>query len=143
MNPLLILVPDPGKLDWNPQDRKEVREMQKFTGGQEVGIGTYWESCSGRLVEMKKGGILPGNRETAYSRMPFAALLVYGIVSGGLYIVFLPVTIIGMSLYLLGKRVFGGFASQLRTSVSFGWRPTEAYLAGKNKKEKNGGATKE
>ena len=117
--------------------------MQKFTGGQEVGIGTYWESGTGRLVEMKKDGVLPGNLESTYSRLPFAILFVYGIVSGGLYIVFLPVTIIGLSLYLLCRRIFGGVIAQLRTSVSFGWRPTEAYLAGKNRKDKNGNGTKE
>jgi len=117
--------------------------MQKFTGGQEVGMGTYWESGSGRLVELTRGGILPGNLGSTYSRVPFAILFLYGIVSGGLYIVFLPVTIIATSLYLLGRRIFGGVLGQLRTSVSFGWRPTEAYLAGKNKKEKNGNGTKE
>jgi hypothetical protein len=55
----------------------------------------------------------------------------------------LPLTIIATSLYLLGIRIFGGVLGQLRTSVSFGWRPTEAYLAGKNRKEKNGNGTKE
>jgi hypothetical protein len=132
-----------GTLPVTRKTAREVRQMQKFTGGQEVGAGTYWESGTGRLVEMKKEGVLPGNLESTYSRLPFAVLFVYGIVSGGLYIVFLPVTIIGLSLYLLGSRIFGGVLSQLRTSVSFGWRPTEAYLAGKNRKDKNGSGTKE
>lgn len=117
--------------------------MQKFTGGQEVGMGAYWESGTWRLVEMKRSGILPGSREATYSRIPFALLFLYVVVSGGLYIVLLPVTIIATSLYLLGRRIFGGVLDQLRTSVSFGWRPTEAYLAGKNRKEKNGNGTKE
>lgn len=116
--------------------------MEKFTGGQVVGIGTYWDSRAGRLVEMKREGTLPGDREATYSRMPFAVLFLYGIFSGGLYIVFLPVTIIALSLYLFGQRVFGGILSQLRTSVSFGWRPTEAYLAGKKKNGKSSDGTK-
>lgn len=117
--------------------------MQKFTGGQEVGMGAYWESRTWRLVEMKRSGTLPGDRESTYSRVPFALLFLYVILSGGLYIVMLPLTIIGTSLYLLGRRIFGGVLDQLRTSVSFGWRPTEAYLAGKNRKEKSGNGTKE
>lgn len=117
--------------------------MLKFTGGQEVGLGAYRESRTGRLVEMKRAGILPGNRESTYNRIPFVFLFLYVIFSGGLYIVLLPVTIIVTSLYLLGVRIFGGLLGQLRTSVSFGWRPTEAYLAGKNRKEKNGSGTKE
>jgi hypothetical protein len=122
---------------------REVKEMQKFTGGQEVGMGAYWESRTWRLVDMKRAGVLPGSRESTYSRIPFALLFFYVIFSGGLYIVLLPVTIIATSLYLLGIRIFGGVLDQLRTSVSFGWRPTEAYLAGKNRKEKNGNGTKE
>ena len=117
--------------------------MEKYTGGQVVGMGTYWDSRAGRLVEMKKEGILPGRPGATYSRVPFAALLLYGIFSGGLYIVFLPVTIIALSLYLFGQRVFGGILSQLRTSVSFGWRPTEAYLAGKKRNGKGSDGTKE
>lgn len=117
--------------------------MQKYTGGQEVGIGAYWEPRSRRLVEMKRPGMLPGNREATYSRIPFALLFLYVVFSGGVYIVLLPVTIIATSLYLLGRRIFGGVLDQLRTSVSFGWRPTEAYLAGKNRKEKNGNGSKE
>jgi hypothetical protein len=132
-----------GTLPGTRKTGREVKEMQKFTGGQEVGMGTYWESRTGRMVEMKKEGILPGNLESKYSRIPFAILFLYAVVSGGLYIVFLPVTIIAVSLYLLGRRVFGGVLGQLRTSVSFGWRPTEAYLAGKNKKEKHSNGTKE
>ncbi len=117
--------------------------MKKHNGGHQVGEGTYWNLSSGSLVEMKDIGILPGDRETAYYRIPFSLLFVGGIFYGGLYIVFLPVTIIVMSVYLMGRKIFGGILDQLRTSVSFGWRPTEAYLAGKNKKEKKNHETKE
>ncbi|MDA8122219.1 MAG: hypothetical protein M0Z38_06610 [Deltaproteobacteria bacterium] len=117
--------------------------MKKHSGGHRVGEGTYWNLRNGSLVEFKDIGILPGDEETAYLRIPFALLFLGGIFYGGLYIVFLPVTIIVMSVYLMGRRIFGGILDQLRTSVSFGWRPTEAYLAGKNKKEKKNHETKE
>jgi hypothetical protein len=112
--------------------------MQKISGGHLVGEGTYWNLKSGRLVEMKREGILPEEQDAVYCKVPFILLFLWGIASGALYIVFLPVTIIVMSFYLLGRRVFGGAFGQVRTSISFGWRPTEAYLAGKNKKDKKG-----
>ena len=112
--------------------------MRKISGGHQVGEGTYWNLRSGRLVEMKKEGMLPAEQDAVYCKIPFFLLFLRGIFSGALYIVFLPVTIIVMSFYLLGRRVFGGAFGQVRTSISFGWRPTEAYLAGKNKKEKKG-----
>ncbi len=113
--------------------------MKRHSGGHEVGEGTYWNLSNGGLVEFKGVGVLPGTTDTAYLKIPFALLFLGGICYGGLYIVFLPVTIIVMSVYLLGRRIFGGIAEQLRTSASFGWRPTEAYLAGKNKKERKNG----
>ena len=109
--------------------------MQRIGGGQAVGQGTYWNVKSGRLVELKGDGILPGERNAIYFRVPFMLVFLWGIFSGGLYIVFLPVTIIAMSFYLLGRRVFGGVFGQVGTSISFGWRPTEAYLAGKKRKK--------
>lgn len=113
--------------------------MQRISGGHQVGVGTYWNMKSGRLVEMKGDGVLPGEQSAVYYKIPFTLLFLWGIFSGGLYIVFLPVTIIVMSFYLLGRRVFGGVFGQVRTSISFGWRPTEAYLAGKNRKKKANG----
>lgn len=110
--------------------------MKRHIGGNHVGEGTYWNLRNGSLVELKDIGVLPGGGDTAYLRIPFSLLFLGGICYGGLYIVFLPVTIIVMSVYLMGRRIFGGILEQMRTSVSFGWRPTEAYLAGKNKKEK-------
>lgn len=113
--------------------------MQKISGGNLVGEGTYWNLKSGRLVELKSEGILPAEQNAVYYKVPFLLLFFWGIFSGALYIVCLPVTIIATSLYFLGRRVFGGAFGQVRTSISFGWRPTEAYLAGKNKKEKKSG----
>jgi hypothetical protein len=45
---------------------------------------------------------------------------------------------------MVGVRVFGNLFLQIRKSVSFGWRPAEAYLSGKRtaKKEKEEDAGK-
>ncbi len=109
--------------------------MRKYTGGQSVGKGTYWNLKYGGLAEMKGEGVLPGGSDTIYYRVPFPFIPFLGLFLGGLYVIFLPVIMITMAVYLLGKRILGGVLSQARMSVSFGWRPTEAYLAGKNKKQ--------
>lgn len=117
--------------------------MLKYSGGHEVDMGTYWNARECRIVELKNGGILPGDGSRTYYRVPFGILFLIGIATGGLYVVLLPVIIISMSFYYLGKRVLGDVLVQVRRSVSFGWRPTEAYLAGRNKREKKNGGTKE
>jgi hypothetical protein len=111
--------------------------MKRFQGGQSVAKGTYWNLKYGGLVEMKDDGFLPGSFDTRYYRIPFSLIPFLALALGGLYVFFLPVIMISMAVYLLGKRIFGGVLTHARRSVSFGWRPTEAYLAGKNKKVEN------
>ncbi len=117
---------------------KGVEKMRKFHGGYSVGKGRYWNMRYGSLVEMKHEGVLPGGPDTTYYRIPIAALIFLVMALGGLYVIFLPLIINIYAMYLLGKRLFGGVLTQTRRSVSFGWRPTEAYLAGKGKKRENG-----
>ena len=57
---------------------------------------------------------------------------------GGVYVLFLPVLIICTMIYMVGVRVFGSLFLQMRKSVSFGWRPSEAYLSGKGTAKKEG-----
>lgn len=113
--------------------------MRKFYGGYSVGKGRYWNMKYGSLVEMKHEGVLPGGPDTMYYRIHIAALIFLVMVLGGLYVILLPLIINIYGIYLLGKRLFGGVLTQTRRSVAFGWRPTEAYLAGKGKKRGNGG----
>jgi len=116
---------------------KGVKRMRKFQGGHSVGKGTYWNMKYGSLVEMKHEGVLPGGPNTTYYRIHIAAVIFVVMALGGLYVIFLPLIINAYAIYFLGKRMFGGVLTQARRSVSFGWRPTEAYLAGKGKKKEN------
>ncbi|HBX43853.1 MAG TPA: hypothetical protein DEH27_08780 [Deltaproteobacteria bacterium] len=117
--------------------------MRRYEGGESAVRGTYWNLRYGGLVEMKQEGILPGGPHARYYRIPFVFIPFLALVLGGVYVIFLPVIMITMATYLLGKRMFGGILSQTRRSVSFGWRPTEAYLSGKNKKKETGDQTTE
>jgi hypothetical protein len=56
-------------------------------------------------------------------------------VIGLVFAVFLPFIGIAMTLNLIGKKLVEGVASAAAGSVSFGWRPIEAYLAGRKAKK--------
>ena len=126
------------RIEREGSEGQEVGEMSKHRGGEMVPAGTYWNVQTGGLVELGREGALPGNEGSAYLRMPFSVAFVLVIALGGLYVVSFPLLIIGMSVYVAAVRILGGIAYQVRRTVSFGWRPTEAYLAGKKKKVKKG-----
>lgn len=115
--------------------------MRRYSGGESVGKGTYWNLRYGSLVDLKREGVLPGGQETVFYRLPFSILFSMVLFLGALYVVLLPLVMIGMGVYVVCRRVLGGIVYQARKNVMFGWRPTEAYLAGKSKKKDNGEST--
>jgi hypothetical protein len=125
----------------NTETGKGVREMTRYSGGDSVGAGMYWNLKGMNVVGLKTEGLLPGGEELSYRRLPFFVLFLLMVALGGVYVLFLPVLIICTTIYMVGVRVFGNLFLQIRKSVSFGWRPAEAYLSGKRtaKKEKEAG----
>ena len=115
--------------------------MTRYSGGESVGAGMYWNLKGMNVVGLKTEGVLPGGEELSYRRLPFLVLFLLMIAMGGAYILFLPVLIICTMVYMAGVRVFGSLFLQMRKSVSFGWRPAEAYLSGRRtaKKEEETG----
>jgi hypothetical protein len=107
--------------------------MTKYRGGHLVGEGIYWNLRNGGVV-VKDEALLPGGHDAAYYRLPFFVLFVLGTVLGGVYILLLPVILNVAAIYVAGRRILGGILYAVRRSASFGWRPTEAYLGGKNRK---------
>lgn len=61
--------------------------------------------------------------------------LLMGPILGLVYVIALPFIAIATIVTLIGKKALGGILSLLRNLVSFGWRPSEAYLSGKKKKK--------
>ena len=112
--------------------------MTRYSGGDSVGAGMYWNSKSMNVVGLKTVGTLPGGEELSYRRLPFFALFLLMIALGGVYVLFLPVLIICTTIYMVGVRVFGSLFLQMRKSMSFGWRPSEAYLSGMRTAKKEG-----
>lgn len=72
-----------------------------------------------------------GGERSMYYRIPFPLLFPLVLLLGALYVAALPLAAVGTAASVLGKRRFGDFLARARAAVSFGWRPTEAYLAGK------------
>ena len=100
-------------------------------GGNTVKAGTYWNLANGGRVQMEREGVLPGDGKTRYIKAPAAAMLAAAPVIGLVFAVFLPFIGIAMTLSLIGKKLGQGVTSAAAGGMSFGWRPIEAYLAGK------------
>ena len=104
-------------------------------GGHKVAAGTYWNLANGNRVNMEQEGMLPGDGKTRYIKAPVAVMLMAAPVIGLVFAVFLPFIGIAMTLSLIGKKLVDGVASAAAGSMSFGWRPIEAYLAGRKRKK--------
>ena len=100
-------------------------------GGHTVKAGTYWNLANGSRVQMEQEGVLPGSGQTRYIKAPVAVMLMAAPVIGLIFAVFLPFIGIAMTVSLVGKKLAEGVVSAAAGSMSFGWRPIEAYLAGK------------
>jgi hypothetical protein len=100
-------------------------------GGQTAKAGTYWNLSNGSRVQMEQEGVLPGSVTTRYIKAHVAVMLMAAPVIGLVFAVFLPFIGIVMTLNLVGKKLVQGVESAAAGSMSFGWRPIEAYLAGR------------
>jgi hypothetical protein len=104
-------------------------------GGHKVAAGTYWNLANGNRVNMEQEGVLPGDGKARYIKAPVAVMVMAAPVIGLVFAVFLPFIGIAMTLSLIGKKLVDGVASAAAGSMSFGWRPIEAYLAGRKRKK--------
>jgi hypothetical protein len=116
--------------------------MKKYTGGNEVKAGFYWNLRKWEMVALSgPGGTLQGGADDRYVKIPILAFLFIAPVMGGLYAFFLPFIGFAMVIGFLGRKAGTAAHSgalRLVGLVSPQWRPGEAYLAGKRAKEKKG-----
>lgn len=106
-----------------------------YRGGHKVGTGTYWNVMNGRRVELKEAGILPGEERAIYIKAPGIVVLLAAPILGLIFAIFLPFIGIAMTVTLATKKIATSTANAAAKSFSFGWRPVEAYLAGKKRKK--------
>lgn len=109
--------------------------MLTYKSGNSVGKGTYWELSNGQRIDVASEAVLMGDGGAKYFKMPTVVMLIVGPVIGLLYAVLMPligmVTVTGLAV----RTIAGGLYDLAARSISFGWRPGNAYLTGKKKKE--------
>jgi len=111
--------------------------MFTHAAGQRVGSGTYWDMMTGVRVDFDQEGILPGGNGATYLKTPSSAMLFLGPIFGLAYVMLMPIMGVVTILALMVRKTLGGPFSLAKNIISFGWRPAEAYLGGKNKKKVN------
>ncbi len=110
--------------------------MVKHTGGQKAGKGMYWNFSKGKRIQLTDDGVLPGDNTVTYYRLTPLTILLLGPIFGLAYAAFLPFIGIAIIGKLAVQKVFPVVGKASTGWASFWWRPAEAYLAGKKKKEK-------
>ncbi len=108
--------------------------MLTYKGGHTVGKGTYWDLTSGRRIDVLNETVLAGGGTATYVRMSSGVMLLSGPVIGLLYAMLMPFIGIATVATLAVRTVLGTLYHVAAKSVSFGWRPRNAYLSGKKKK---------
>ena len=107
--------------------------MLKHNAGNTVGKGTYWNFSTGERIDISAEGVLPGGKKDVYYRLPATGILVAAPVLGLLYAAFLPFIGIAMLVKVVLRKVASTVTAPTQRAASFGWRPSESYLAGKKK----------
>lgn len=93
--------------------------MQKYTSGERVGRGFYWNMKGWEAQPVSAGGgVLNGKAEDTFVRVPLIAVLLLAPLMGAAYAIFLP--FIGFAMVAM---YLGGL---LKRKVS-GTPPTEAH----------------
>ena len=105
--------------------------MLKHNAGTKVGKGTYWNFSNGERIDISAEGVLPGGKNDAYYRLPATGIVALGPVLGLIYAAFLPFIGIAMLVKVILQKVATAVTAPTQRAASFGWRPSESYLAGK------------
>ena len=113
-----------------------MKTMIGHKAGTRVGKGTYWDLANGQRIDVEQEAILSGAESSTYFRIPTGIILMAGPVIGLIYVICLPFIGIATVAALAAGKIVNGLLSLVGTSLSFEWRPREAYLAGKKKSKK-------
>ena len=121
--------------------------MKELKGGNKVPGGFYFHKGNWEITVVKgEKGVLPGNEETTWVRIPTIVMLAGAPVMGGLFVVFLPFLGFAMLFNHLGKKAATGLrraADEVGAAVSPDWQPGMATFAGKKKAKKEAKGAKE
>jgi len=119
-----------------------------YTTGQLVRKGTYIDPITGRRTDLDADGLLPGPEGKRLLRLPPGGMIPLALAMGLLYVLILPfigiatlisiyvIPLFGVAsgVFVVSGRAIGAFLAMVGRSMSFGWRPSSAYLAGRRRK---------
>jgi hypothetical protein len=107
--------------------------MFTYRNGYTVTAGTYWNVVDGRRVDVCGEAILMERSPSMYLKAPVGFMLAAIPVAGLIYIVLMP--FLGMTAVatVVGVKILNGLSGIVGKSISFGWKPKNAYLSGKKK----------
>ncbi len=126
----------PSLIYLNQIKEREVIQMFTYRGGYKVGKGTYWNLSNGQRIDVEHEAVLSGGSELTYLRLSAGIMLLVGPFLGLLYVLCLPFIGLATIMSLIAKKLVNGVLGLIGKSLSFGWRPKEAYLSGKKKSKK-------
>ncbi len=109
--------------------------MKRYNGGTKVRGGYYFDMNTWEVTTISGDeGVLPGGEDERYLHAPLLALFVLAPVMGLGFAMFLPFIGFALPFYALGKKIAGAgrqAAENVAATMTPGWQPGEAYLAGK------------
>ncbi len=108
--------------------------MLTYKGGHTVGKGTYWNVTNGRRIDVLSETVLAGGGTATYIRVSPGVMLLSGPCIGLVYAIMMPFIGLTAAATLGVRSILGGIYHAAAKSVTFGWRPRNAYLSGKKKK---------
>ncbi len=110
----------------------------KRIGGTAAKSGFYWNLGKWEMTMVpKQGGILPGDSNERYLKVPVLALLVVAPLMGAVYAMFLPFIGFARLFTFLGKKALAigrSGAVDVAATMTQDFRPGEAYLASGKKR---------
>lgn len=109
--------------------------MLTYRGGDAVGKGTYWNVTSGRRVDVMTETVLAGGGAATYVKAPAGVALLSMPIIGLIYVIAMPILGIAAIASITGGRLLGLVSGAVGKTLSFGWRPRNAYLSGKKRKK--------
>lgn len=112
--------------------RKGVLKMKRYHGEEVVKRGIYLSLKRSDLVTIEnERGLLPGESNDSYVRIPPLVMIVLGPLMGLIYVIFLPFISFAMVVGLMANKVWLGvrwIGESLLGVASVNWRPGVAYL---------------
>jgi len=107
----------------------------KHIGGETVTRGNYWNFSNGDRISMDNSGVLPGDSTATYYKASPLLILAAGPFLGLLYAAFLPFIGLAIIAKMVFTKLFGRQLEGLSRVATFNWSPSEAYLAGRSRKQ--------